>query len=37
MEIEEFKQYFEESLQDLNSKLNIFADKIKDIDRLTVK
>jgi len=35
--INNFKKYFENRLQELNSKLNLFADKLKDIDKIDIK
>lgn len=36
-DIYDLKDKFESSLQNLNTKLNVFADKLKDIDRLPIK
>ncbi len=35
--INNFKKFFENRLQDLNSKLNLFAEKLKDIEHIDIK
>lgn len=37
IDLEPFKKYFELSLQDLNSKLSVFAEKIKDVNNFDIR
>jgi hypothetical protein len=37
MDFLSFRKKFESGLQDLNTKLSVFAEKIKDVDRFPVK
>jgi hypothetical protein len=37
VEISEFRSFFESKLQDFNIKLNVFSEKVKDVDKISIK